>query len=241
VAPGEEADFLAHRPVTFLPLAPATRRRLRLLGLRTLGQLARLPPHSLPTQFGYEAAQLMIPALRPLRGNDGAPPALAIPAVDPARTVSAARRLSGGVANRSSLLETIQLLAVDLAADLAATGRAGAELRLWWQTESGNGEESWILHRPAADAQTLAGMGAELLNRATIDEPVEMVALQLDRLQPATAHQLSLFDVAQRSRQALRDLAAKYGATCFQQPQPDRPDHPLPERRFRLQPLFGAG
>jgi nucleotidyltransferase/DNA polymerase involved in DNA repair len=54
VLPGQEVQFLASRTIRFLPLARETRRRLLLLGIRTLGQLASLPLSGLRDQFGSE-------------------------------------------------------------------------------------------------------------------------------------------------------------------------------------------
>ncbi len=59
---------------------------------------------------------------------------------------------------------------------------------------------------------------------------------------PATARQLSLFD-DDRDRaekevwQALRALLARHSADLFFRPVLTETDHPLPERRFMLQPL----
>src|SRR6267378_1129078 len=52
VPPGREVAFLADQPVALLPLEPELHRRLRLLGLRTLGQLAALPEAAVTAQFG---------------------------------------------------------------------------------------------------------------------------------------------------------------------------------------------
>ncbi len=52
VPPGREVAFLADQPVALLPLEPDLHRRLRLLGLRTLGQLAALPEAAVTAQFG---------------------------------------------------------------------------------------------------------------------------------------------------------------------------------------------
>src|SRR3989442_4393965 len=52
VHPGKEAEFLAAQPVAVLPLDPDAHRRLRQLGLRTLGQLAALPEEAIVSQFG---------------------------------------------------------------------------------------------------------------------------------------------------------------------------------------------
>src|SRR5256714_6284694 len=52
VHPGEEGEFLASQPVAVLPLDPDAHRRLRQLGLRTLGRLAALPEEAIVSQFG---------------------------------------------------------------------------------------------------------------------------------------------------------------------------------------------
>src|SRR6266705_1982011 len=49
---GEEGKFLAAQPVAVLPLDPDAHRRLRQLGLRTLGRLAALPEEAIVSQFG---------------------------------------------------------------------------------------------------------------------------------------------------------------------------------------------
>src|SRR6267378_3353878 len=49
---GEEQRFLAAQPVSVLPLDPDTHRRLRQLGIRSLGALAALPEAAVTAQFG---------------------------------------------------------------------------------------------------------------------------------------------------------------------------------------------
>jgi len=54
VPPGQEAPFLAPRPIDHLPASDAVRWRLGLLGLHTLGGIARLPLGAFQSQFGLE-------------------------------------------------------------------------------------------------------------------------------------------------------------------------------------------
>jgi len=54
VKKGKEGDFLAPLPADLLPISDDTKRRLDLLGLRTLGQIATLPLDALANQFGDE-------------------------------------------------------------------------------------------------------------------------------------------------------------------------------------------
>src|SRR5438445_1335269 len=58
VHPGEEGTFLSAQPLAVLPLDPDTHRRLRQLGLKTLGRLAALPEEALVSQFGTAGRRL---------------------------------------------------------------------------------------------------------------------------------------------------------------------------------------
>jgi len=49
---GAEKKFLASQPISVLPLDSDTHRRLRQLGIRTLGALAALPEEAVTAQFG---------------------------------------------------------------------------------------------------------------------------------------------------------------------------------------------
>ena len=57
VPPGEEASFLAPLPVDHLPVSDAMRWRLGLLGLHTMGDIARLPLGAFQSQFGPEGGR----------------------------------------------------------------------------------------------------------------------------------------------------------------------------------------
>jgi nucleotidyltransferase/DNA polymerase involved in DNA repair len=58
VGRAEAELFLREAPATLLPAAPETRRRMELLGLKTLGQLQRLPRSAVLAQFGREGLYL---------------------------------------------------------------------------------------------------------------------------------------------------------------------------------------
>src|SRR5437773_6297823 len=55
---GAEKAFLASQPISVLPLDSDIHRRLRLLGLRTLGALAALPEAAVTAQFGAMGRRL---------------------------------------------------------------------------------------------------------------------------------------------------------------------------------------
>jgi DNA polymerase-4/protein ImuB len=52
VPAGAEGKFLASQPISVLPLDSDTHRRLRQLGIRTLGALAAIPEAAITAQFG---------------------------------------------------------------------------------------------------------------------------------------------------------------------------------------------
>ncbi len=69
VEEGRERSFLAPLPVQLLPCSQEMQRRMGLLGLRTLGQLAGLPVGALAEQFGPEGME----GYRLARGMDEQP------------------------------------------------------------------------------------------------------------------------------------------------------------------------
>src|SRR5438477_7810028 len=60
VRSGEEGRFLAAQPLAVLPLDADTHRRLRQLGIRTLGALAALPEEAVVSQFGRAGRRLWL-------------------------------------------------------------------------------------------------------------------------------------------------------------------------------------
>src|SRR2546421_6809200 len=68
---GGEAKFLASQPLAALPLDSDTHRRLRQLGIRTLGALAALPEEAVVSQFGRAGRRLWRLAAGLLAGPGG--------------------------------------------------------------------------------------------------------------------------------------------------------------------------
>src|SRR5438552_16358637 len=60
VPSGDEQKFLASQPIAVLPLDPDIHRRLRQLGIRTLGALAALPEEAIAAQFGSVGRRLWL-------------------------------------------------------------------------------------------------------------------------------------------------------------------------------------
>ncbi len=247
VDPGSDAAFLAPQPLAFLPLEGEALRRLRLLGIHTLGDLAKLPRSSLVAQFG--------PAIKPLhrlaRGQSADPAARPAPREHARRRESAEHHFEPAVADRLVLAAVVRRLSARVVERLGAQHLEAGALYLAWESEDGRRDQAAVaLRRPTADGQHLTDAWLELLSGvvAGLSGPGEAGAgitrltLGSRDLRPAAARQMGLFDdAAERARQdtwaALRSLIARHGADLFFRPALTERDHPLPERRFQLHPL----
>jgi nucleotidyltransferase/DNA polymerase involved in DNA repair len=236
IAPGHEAAFLAPLSVNYLPLNAETARRLRLLGIRSLGQLAALPAGAALLQFGAEGRLLHQLA----QGCDHWP----ILPHPPGATERVTRQLDGPVADWAILTAVARALAGELAARLQANGQAGRELWVIVHLEDGTTrEEGGALRRPASGAEDLARALAHRLARVEYTCGVVGLEVVLANLVPATGQQLDLFvhQTGQASRlgDVLKNLIARYGADCFYQASLADRQARLPEQRFRLREVAG--
>lgn len=60
VPPGEEEQFLAPLPIRYLPSSPDLRRRLVRLGLKSIGEVARVPESEWLRQLGSQGRQISL-------------------------------------------------------------------------------------------------------------------------------------------------------------------------------------
>jgi nucleotidyltransferase/DNA polymerase involved in DNA repair len=230
ITPGEEARFLASRPITFLPLQAETLRRLETLGIRTLGQLAAMPLPELRVRFGPEVAVAHDMASGRSRVED------ALPAPRRERAVRAAGRFETPITNRLVLDAALSRLAGSLAERLAAAQAEALRLHVSWEAGEGEREQRALaLRQPTADSRRLAGALRELLMPATFPGGVTTLAAAAE-FQQRQVQQPSLFDPAPAAEAGLDldQLIARHGSGLFFRPAPAEPGHVLPERRFRL-------
>lgn len=232
ITPGQEADFLAPFAIEYLPLEAELARRLRLLGLDTLGQFARLPVGAVLAQFGQQGGQLHKLA----RGEDERP----VSPYPPPPTEVITRYLEGAVADRLVLEALCQLIAVELAIRLTAQGRLARVISLALELEDGGRwQAQHILRQPAGSADRLSLNLSLLLQQVRITCGVEAVSVGLADLIPVRARQLDLFanpaqlDTEQRLDELLPTLIARYG-TCFHEVMLTNLWERLPEKRFEL-------
>ncbi len=228
---GGERRFLAPFPLDLLPLEPEMARRLRLLGIRTLGQLADLPASAILTQFGSQGQVVH----RLAQGHEDGP---VLPR-RPARMESVSRQPDGPVADRMILEAILADMAIELAERLQAWRLMGRGLKLTLRLEDGTLQEGRLMMRqPGSDAKRLTRVLGELMTRTQPGCAVTELEVTMTDLIQTTGQQLDLFihqtGQAHRLRQALEDLTARYGPDCFFQFSLLGQTTPLPERRFRL-------
>lgn len=229
---GDAADFLASRPLDFLPLPKETARRLRQMGIVTLGQFAALPLPALREQFGRDVESLH----RLARGESEERPH-----PSPAeRREEARREFDPPIANALLLETALAQLAGELAGRLQAGDVESRTLRLTLEAEDGHTfRQSVTLRRPTAAAAHLTAVLVELAGQAALSTGIVAIAVLVSGLTPMTAYQLGLFARPPESgllRRAM-SLIAKYRDCGFYRPVLADHSHPLPERRFQLEPL----
>jgi DNA polymerase-4 len=158
VEEGKERSFLAPMPVGLLPCSKEMQRRLALLGLRTLGQLADLPSGALGEQFGPEGME----AHRLARGMEDAP---LIPREAP-RLLEEGMEIDPPTEQSDLLLSTTSTLAERLSARMRSEFLACREvaLRLGF-SDGATVRLSTTLHEPTDDAGELMRAVGRLIGR----------------------------------------------------------------------------
>jgi DNA polymerase-4 len=234
---GEEVEVLDSMPADVLPSATPEwremKRRLNLLGVRTLGAVRRLGKTAMQAQFGRVGLQ----AWRMSAGKS-----------EPLTPAPLPPGISAGGAFQPPLgrWQDIEMAAGELAADLSIQlgegGRACAALEVAWRAENFPGQaREVVLKRPSwsRDAiltAALPGLEDELPG------PLEQLQLKAKTVMPEVAEQLSLFagrNAAVKLDDVAADLQRRFGKAVLLQTKYLGPNL-LEEDAFALQPL-GAG
>lgn len=225
--------FLAPLPISHLPFPPEVHERLHLLGLRTVGDLARLPFGAVQAQFGPAGAH----AWRCARGQDDEPivPRGTVP------SVRAARRFDDPLASVDAVLAHLEHLLAETFAQPALRGRSVRQARLRALLADGSSWERLCTFKEALATREAArqALKAKLaLPNGLPEAPIEELSLELLGLAGEAARQASLF--ATRARQlgqvseAARHLGARYGRIPLYHAMEVEPWSRIPERRWAL-------
>jgi nucleotidyltransferase/DNA polymerase involved in DNA repair len=236
VPAGAERTFLASQPIAVLPLDPAAHRRLRQLGIRTLGALAALPQAAITAQFGDVGRRLWQLAAgkitEPVEGRVAPEP------------IVAALTFFTPVGERELLAHSLdQLLARALKHPRRLGWRVHA-VRLRADLETGG---SWLithlLKDPTADAARIAAPLKTRLDQSPPTGGVERLVLEFTAFAPGTT-ELQLFardaQAAARAgqqralRHAAREVRMRVKRANLFHVIEVQPWSRLPERRYAL-------
>lgn len=231
---GEELRFLAPLPLRFLPAEEETLRRLRLLGIQSIGQLAEFSEQELALQFGEEGRWLW----QLSHGIDERP---LTPERDPAM-LSASVELE----EASNWIDTGgKELFEPLFEELRSSHRLCVQLQLQIHFEN---EEPFSLllnfSRATDEWQKALQMFRSRLEGELLSEsPVRLEATVAATVE-ANYKQLSLLDTPGREERryrlslAIERLRTKRRAAGLMRVVFDDPNSRLPERRAHLQSLL---
>ncbi len=253
--PEVEAAFLAPLPVALLPAAPETEERLRVLGVRRIGEFAALPRAAVLARFGAEGGFLHDLA----NGRDGR----RIVPRRPAERLRAEAELEPPVESLEALRFVLHRLAEALCGQLTARGAGATLARLEMTLEvrgARRGRETPVrrgalpsptpprseapgtlrlaqpLPGPTARPEAVERLLLARLEAAPPAAPIAWLSLELDGVVPAVGRQLGLF-APQAARAArlewqLADLAIRFGPGRVLRATVRDPEARLPEARI---------
>ena len=182
---GAEKKFLASQPISVLPLDSDMHRRLRLLGLRTLGALAALPEAAVTAQFGALGKRLWRLAAgriaEPVEGRIAPEP------------IVAALTFFTPIGERELLVHSLDQL---IARALKHPRRIGWRVQAVRLRAGLEGGGSWLathlLKDPTADAGRIAAPLQTRLEQSPPTGAVERLILEFTAFAPGTT-ELQLF------------------------------------------------
>jgi protein ImuB len=229
----EVAAFITPVPVTALPVEAEMIRRLGLVGITTVGELAALPRHALVAQFGAQGIRLV---------------ALLDGAAEPVRPRPREERLRERLAfpepltSREAVLAAAAQVLRRLLRHPRRRGRVARQLVVRAETEQGQRWESRVTLRHArCDHDGLWVTLAPALERASLPGPVSELSVELRGLRPSRGWQGELLptrraSVERRERieEGMRQLRARYGRSLVGRMVPVEPWSRVPERRWAL-------
>jgi protein ImuB len=202
-----ERDFLAPLPLTLLPLPPERYAELEGLGVRRLGELARLPGGAVAERLGPEGRR----AWKLARGGDRRRVRGRAPAVELAEALT----FPETIGNELTLLRAVRALLDRL---LARPERAGRPLRKIAVSArlatGGSWRRAVTLREATADPGRLrTALGPKLLE---ITAPVTALRLEAVELADHVGSQLALVEpegaeLGARLREGLRQVRASTG------------------------------
>jgi nucleotidyltransferase/DNA polymerase involved in DNA repair len=180
VKPGQEAAFLAPRPIrALMGVGPKSERRLSALGLATIGDIAAQPLERLVDEFGSAYGRHLFEASRGLGSAE----------LNPTReykSISEETTFDRDTANRAELWRRLRRQATELSQKLQRERLMAGEVAV--KVRYGNWETITRQRRlgtPTDDADVLAAGAAALMKKHwQRNRPIRLIGLRVARLQP---------------------------------------------------------
>jgi protein ImuB len=229
---GEANLFLEPLPVDLLPLSLERRLELSELGVKRLGELARLPGAAVADRLGSDGAE----AWQLARGEGGATVAPRRPSAEIAETLE----FPEPVANELTLARALAALVERLLARPERAGRAPRHLALAARLVGGG---SWrralTLREPTAESERLRSALAPKL--AEIPAPAVSLRLELGELKDSVGTQAELVPprgsrLRERLKEGLSQVRASAGIDAICTVVEVAPWSRIPESRAILVP-----
>ncbi len=190
VPPGAEADFLAPLPVGVIPgLGPRTEERLRLMGVRTVGDLAHHETQRLIQALGAGGALLQ----RLAQGRDRSP----VVGSRPARTISAESTFEYDVTDREELEAALRRLVDRVTKRLVADGVRARTVSVKLKLPDFRLVSRQVSRTsPTDDAEVIFRAARAALERSHLESrPVRLIGVGLSGLEhPRPEVQMTLFE-----------------------------------------------
>jgi DNA polymerase-4/protein ImuB len=233
VPSGAEAAFVEPLSASFLPVSYETQRKLALYGLRSIGDIARLPAGAVQAQFKHEGARLHELA----RGIDRAP---FVPRTR-REPVGASLTMPAPTVNGGALIIAARQLAGRLLQAPAMRYRQVRQLRLSMALlDGGSWERTLTFREPLGDEESIVFALKKLIEPLQLAGPVEEMALEFVGLTGETGKQRSLLFAEQARRRAqlfaaLSQLKQRFGGESqVTRVVEVEPWSRIPERRYAL-------
>ena len=229
---GGEAEFLAPLPVSRLwGVGKVTGGELESMGIRTIGQLARIPPEHLEARFGQHGPGLLDLA-RGLDDRTVEPDA-------PPKSMGAEETFGRDTRDVDLLRATLRGQSERVARELRESGYAGRTVTLKLRFADFSTITRAHTADPTQDGLAIFQAVDALFGRVRLEQAVRLIGVSVSGLGPGGSGQLSLLqpEVQRRERlaRAVDRLASRFGDTAV------RPASLLGRRRRGPPPPEGEG
>ncbi len=227
VPPGEEAAFLAPLPISRLwGVGEKTAAALRDFGVRTIGDLAALPPEALARRFGKHGASLAERA----RGVDPDPVAVG----EAAKSIGHEHTFDVDTSDREIIERTVLGMADGVAGRLRSSGLHAATITLKLRDSAFRTiTRQATLAEPTDLTEPIYHAALELLRRELQGQRIRLVGVTASNFR--TQEQLALFahedPRRHRAAEALDTIRRKYGSRAMTRARLVRSALPAPFER----------